>query len=105
VLPVGRVGEIGLEKASFAPPPVESTPSLTTSFDEQVRAVSKSNSEPIANLPFSAETASRRKYSGVTNEEGKIPRIHTTQAEIVKVSFANSDTPQVELQFGDAGGC
>jgi type VI secretion system secreted protein VgrG len=104
-LPVGVVGVLGLEKASFAPLPVESTPSLRTSFDEQVRAVSKSNGEPIANLPFSAETASGRKYSGVTNEEGKIPRIHTATAESIKVSFANSDAPQIEPQFGDAGGC
>jgi hypothetical protein len=99
------VGEIGLEKASFESAATESKPSLKTPFDEQVRAVSKSDGEPVSGLAFSAETSSGKTYRGVTNEDGKIPRIHTAKAESVKVSFEKNDGPQVEPQFGDAGSC
>jgi len=99
------VGEIGLEKASFESETTETIPNLKPQFDEQVRAVSKSDGEPVSNLPFTAETSSGKKYTGVTNKEGKIPRIHTAKAESVQVSFEKSDTPQVEPQFGEAGGC
>jgi type VI secretion system secreted protein VgrG len=56
-------------------------------FDEQIRAVSKLSSAPIAGQHYVARLPDGSTITGITDEEGKTQRLATATPEAIKVTW------------------
>lgn len=56
-------------------------------FDEQVQAVDRDTGLPIAGLAYLIETSDGKRYSGVTDHDGKAQRVSTLQPDQLNVWF------------------
>ena len=73
-------------------------------FDEQVRALSKTDGKPIAGLSYRIETASGEIVTGTTDESGKTMRTATATGEALKIHWTDTNN-EMQAQNGDCKEC
>lgn len=82
-----HTGSVAFSSAQGAVPVVAPSFPFAAPFNEQFQAVNQLKDQPLPAIPFTLQLASGEVVQGLTDKNGKTPRIYGAQAETVELTW------------------